>query len=293
MSSPLVFVRDGRTLPFVPVTAAALVAITQHVPTRRLAYARSLYVALLELANEGRGERVAVTRKALGERSGCSRDLVSDLRPLLEQAGVVRIHERAHAGQVLEHEWEVIEPAAPSDGGAVERTPVADSHDPHGYEPRLSLEEKKTPTEKESAQARAKQPIPEDFPSELRPHLERAFVVLREVAREAPHGREVVPMALARTMMARPRKPLVRSAHDYAAWAAGKGYPHRDVVAGYRNWLDSPLTPTLAATEVLPEDEPTSRPASVPGDARSERKAGRDWRTRQRLQVMAGGAPAG
>lgn len=151
MSSPLLFARDGRRLPFVPVTLAALAAIAaaaEDAPGRRLAYARSLYLALLELANEGRGDRVPVSRKVLGERSGCSRDLVSDLRPLLEAAGVVVVRERAHHGQTLEHEWVVVEPAAA--GVPEDRTPVAGSHDPpvaarqdpRGWEPQRSLEGK-------------------------------------------------------------------------------------------------------------------------------------------------------
>lgn len=94
--------------------------------------------------------------------------------------------------------------------------------------------------------------LPEGFPEELRPHLRAAYAVLRDVARRIPGAKEPSPVALARVVMARPRKPIVLSAHDYAAWAEGKRV--KDVVAGYRNWLNK--ADDLAALEVLPGQEP-------------------------------------
>jgi hypothetical protein len=134
MSAPLVFVRDGRTLPFVPITTAALDALST-IPRRRRAYARSLYLALLELANEARGDRADVSRRTLGERAGCSRDLVSDLAPLLMEAGVVEVRERFHDNARMENEWVVVEPPAAPDTGCEAGPPVAASLDPRGCEP--------------------------------------------------------------------------------------------------------------------------------------------------------------
>lgn len=114
--------------------------------------------------------------------------------------------------------------------------------------PEPSLE----PSKGEKA-ARAKAKIPEDFPPSLRPHLERVYVILRAVAQERPNTPAIVPMALARVLMARPHKCLVKEAHDYAAWCAEKGYPHRNIVSGYRNRLDN--SPTIAGVEVMPERE--------------------------------------
>lgn len=152
MSSPLIFVRDGRSLPYFPVTQAALDAIRRAIAdsppaaghSKRLAVARSLYLALLELANSQRGHEVAASRRTLGDMAGMSKDLVSDLRSLLERAGVVRVEERQHEGQQLEHVWTVTEPpVAGSQEGPAERggggpeplpprpeatTPVAGSH---------------------------------------------------------------------------------------------------------------------------------------------------------------------
>ena len=120
------FVRDGRTLPFVPVTTAALEAIRAACADqpRRLGYARSLYLALLELANAARESRVALSRKTLGAQAGCSPELITDLRGLLEAAGVVVVHERVFDNQRLENEWVVIEPGL-SDPPAAQTGPPA------------------------------------------------------------------------------------------------------------------------------------------------------------------------
>lgn len=131
MSAPLLFVREGRTLPFVPVTMQALSAIAGAASARRLAYARSMYLALLEHANEHRDDRAALSRKELGERTGCSPDLISDLAPVLVEARVIKVHERHHAGQRLENEWVIVEPPE-------NRAPLATSHDPLGAQPQRS-----------------------------------------------------------------------------------------------------------------------------------------------------------
>lgn len=80
--------------------------------------------------------------------------------------------------------------------------------------------------------------IPEDFPDELRPHARLVLPVLRAVAVQH-NAREVKPLALGRVMMARPRKPFVKAAHDFASWAADPPRPIKDVVASYRRWLDN------------------------------------------------------
>jgi hypothetical protein len=62
----------------------------------------------------------------------------------------------------------------------------------------------------------------------------------------------VSPLSLASVLMGRTRKPLVRSAYDFAAWADGQGRRRKDVVAGYRNWLDN--TNDLAGIEPLDDN---------------------------------------
>jgi hypothetical protein len=108
----------------------------------------------------------------------------------------------------------------------------------------------------------AKQKMPEGFPDELRPHARQAMKALREVA-EQHNAREVSALALGRTIMARPRKPLVKAAFDFAAWAADPPRPIRDVVASYRTWLDRERD--LAGTEVLGPDGLPQTMRALPG----------------------------
>lgn len=124
MRSPLIFVRDDRTLPFIPVTTEALALIDENERPNRRAYVRSLYLALLQCANETRTDRAEVTRKKLGRMAGMSPDLVSDLARTLEACGLVRVVARFHDNQRLENEWVLTEP-----------TPLATTGHPLGHEP--------------------------------------------------------------------------------------------------------------------------------------------------------------
>lgn len=98
--------------------------------------------------------------------------------------------------------------------------------------------------------------IPEGFPQELRPHAREVTKILRHIA--ADHGaKKVWPLAVGRVVMAHPRKPLVRAAHDFAAWAVDPPREIKDAVATYRNWLNR--VPELEAIERLaPDGTPTS-----------------------------------
>lgn len=79
--------------------------------------------------------------------------------------------------------------------------------------------------------------LPKDFPEELRAHLRAAFRVLRDLA-ERHNAKVVTPLSLGAVVMTRRHKPLVKAAFDYAAWADGQAQRRKDVVAGYRNWLE-------------------------------------------------------
>lgn len=96
--------------------------------------------------------------------------------------------------------------------------------------------------------------IPSGFPDELGVHLDAVFAVLCDLAARH-HAKRVSRLSLANVIMARPRKPLVRAAHDFAAWADGKAQRRSDTVAGYRNWLDR--TDDLAVVESLPGADAT------------------------------------
>jgi hypothetical protein len=114
--------------------------------------------------------------------------------------------------------------------------------------------------------ARATSELPEGFPDELKPHLDAVFPMLSSWA-ERQHANAVARGPLARIMMARARRPLVRGAHDCIAYFDGKGRQVKDVISTYRNWLDRESD--LAAVEHLNGSEgrtstsPLERPAAL------------------------------
>lgn len=115
MSSPLMFVRDGRTLAFVPVTVAALEAIRAVTPKGGPSAPRphvlAVYMALLEIANENRNEaRTAMSQRRLVEMTGASRGSVQRALLDLRDAGLLDVKERHHDGARLENEYQIVEP---------------------------------------------------------------------------------------------------------------------------------------------------------------------------------------
>lgn len=136
-------------------------------------------------------------------------------------------------------------PADPADG-----SPLPGHERPATPRDTASTSRSTATAKSQSAPSRATaDEVPDDFPDELRPHAREVMRVLRDVAERTPHARAVKVAALASVIMARQRKPLVKAAHDYRAWAIGRNYPHRDVVSAYRNWLER--EPDLAAVELV------------------------------------------
>jgi biotin operon repressor len=107
-TSPLIFVRDGRTLPFVPVTLVALRTIREKCEHR--AYAIATYMALLELASDARTDRVATAQKTICDHVGVSRTTVQTALAELKAAGVLEVVEQHHANSRLENVYVVVEP---------------------------------------------------------------------------------------------------------------------------------------------------------------------------------------
>jgi hypothetical protein len=134
--SALMFVRDGRTLPFVPVTVASQEAIRRHVPKRR-PYAVATYIALLEFANEDRSDRAAVTQRNIVERVGAGRTTVQAALVDLQAAGVLRVIERHHGASRIENEYIVVEP---SNGRDESDTPARHTSDPRPPHEQLTQE---------------------------------------------------------------------------------------------------------------------------------------------------------
>jgi hypothetical protein len=234
--SALLFVRDGRTLPFVPITVAALTALRERVPKRR-PYAVATYVALLELANENRADRVAVTQREITDRVGASRSTVQTALADLVEAGVLVIFERSHGAARIENEYVIVEP---DEQGATSDTLARDTGDPRPSHRRLPLEEvekgKGTRERASSEKPDPREAVPDDFPPELRPHAREVMRVLVSVA-EQHNARKVWPLAVARVVAAHPRHPLVGTAHALAAWAVDPPRPIKDVVGTYRTFL--------------------------------------------------------
>lgn len=112
--------------------------------------------------------------------------------------------------------------------------------------------------------------LPDDFPDELRPHLKATFRILRSLA-ERHNAKSVNVVSLASVVMARPRKPLVRCAHDCAAHWDGRAQPVKDVVSAYRNWLDR--ADDLASTEAI---DGATTPVSIRDERRARRAAAMD-----------------
>jgi hypothetical protein len=125
------FVRDGRTLPYVPVTVVALDAIRGTCETPRSAgerrsypHALAVYIALLELANDERADRVAVTQRDLAEKARTSRSAVQAALGDLQAAGVVEKREQAHGRARIENEYVVVEPEPAREEEVHENAPL-------------------------------------------------------------------------------------------------------------------------------------------------------------------------
>lgn len=256
------FVRNGRTLPYVPVTVAAMVAIRTRVEGNR-PYALATYIALLEIANEGRSERVAVTQRELVERIGAGRTSVQKAIADLQTAGVLLVLERTHAGARLENEYVVVEPdqdvsdwAPPpatraTPPPATQATPARHTGDPRPPGEQLSQEEEKKTKKGEEERADPRDQAPDDFPDELRPHARIVMGVLQRIAAQHNTGK-VWPQAVGLVVMKHPRHPLVKSANAFELWAVNPPRPIKDVVATYRTFLDRERE--LQSTERLAPD---------------------------------------
>lgn len=274
---------DARRHGWFPIYKAATQRIREHFQTRpnglTTATALAVYGALLELENDGRRmETFEVFRRDLADRAGVGLTAASKYQSELEAAGVIHVERRVVEGVNLpnivhvldERDFEEVDVSAPDPGmqsdPGVDRsaTDGSDAEQPPSEEPPTAspsvaeeVEEARAPARQANGHRPAHDPeaIPGDFPDELEAHLLVVVPILTEVA-EAKHGQAVHRGAVARTIMARPRKPIVKAAHDFAAYfleGRGAGKPQKDVVAGYRNWLDR--EGNLAVTEALPGQE--------------------------------------
>lgn len=90
-------VRDGRNLPFFPVIKEDLKALAAATEapgvTVKLSAVRSVYFALLELANDNRSDEAHVTRKDLSAAAGVSSRTCQEATAVLGSAGLLRMEE--------------------------------------------------------------------------------------------------------------------------------------------------------------------------------------------------------
>lgn len=139
------FVRDGRTLPFVPVTVEALEALRAVCATPRAGdgparrsypHALATYMALLELANGRRTDRVAITQPDLAAHACASRSAIQRALGDLEEAGVLERREQVHGSGRIENEYVVIEPSKESAGSRLtEAVGVSEGSSPASARP--------------------------------------------------------------------------------------------------------------------------------------------------------------
>lgn len=167
VSSSLVFVRDGRTLTFVPITLAALDAIRDRCAEprenghrRSYPHALATYVAILKLANAHRSDRVAITQKELGEEAGASRSAVQAALADLQDAGVLRSYERTHGAGRIENEYVIVEPGATNDTLASDKSGGRISQERHAGARPSPPSGARLPMEEEGEEARERASIP-------------------------------------------------------------------------------------------------------------------------------------
>lgn len=278
-------IRDRRRHGWFAVEKATTEAIRAHFSSKpngkRLPIALAVYMTLCELANDARGQDVEQPRKLLATLAGVDPKTTSEYVQELEAARVLDVERRFEGGVNLPNVITLVDVERSAEvtrnGDQGERPPVeAPGPDGRGPTPPGSgseapLYEERPSDEKEKKRAHDPEDLPENFPDELAPHLDAVLPILREVA-AAKGGIAVSRGAVARTIMARPRRPIVKAAHDFAAYfLGGRGAkrPQRDVVAGYRNWLDREND--LAAPELLPGTAPPGG-LNPPADARQARR---------------------
>lgn len=152
-----------RVLPFFQVVKADVTALAERCEKRSdLPYARSVYMALLEIANDHRQEEgIRLTMSELSDRSGVSRAKLYQCVGILRTAGLVEVASGRDAGDA--NEWALLSAEGVSDedrGVSTSETGgVSDRDTP------IETVKKKEEKEQESASPEAQQallPAPRD-----------------------------------------------------------------------------------------------------------------------------------
>lgn len=279
VSSPLIFVRDGRTLPFIPITTVALQRIRDRCQKRP--YATATYVALLELANEGRADRAAVTQKLISERVGSGRTTVQAAIDELRDAGLVVVIERVHANQRLENEYVLVEPDQAAGDDDESGTPARVAGDPRPPGEQRTQERREESSGQEDVRA-STDAFPDDLPASMHETAISAGKILKATALAREQRKAVTRAAVGHAVLSFPDRDHVQVARELEAWmlhGRGASQSCADVVARYRNFLK----------RAEPMAGPPLRGARPAGPRPGSAAAGADFATRRRLDVIHGG----
>lgn len=243
---------------------------------------------LLLIANTANAEGVCwVGRVALAQECECRPETITANLACLEASNLISRHRRTRVDGSRTTDWIVLAPQwedrgdlrdADSDSydepvrkdaqaggkGKVRISNLAEtspeiSEGPSLGKPGGHEAVKEQPQRNKEAREDKRLKIPDDFPGELRPHAREVMRILSEVAEQ--HGApRVWPLAVARTVMAHPRHPLVATAHDLAVWAVDPSRAVKDVVSTYKTFLKRGRE--LQTTERLAAD---GTPCGIPG----------------------------
>lgn len=276
---------DGRTLPFFTITTLETDILGERFTGRRLPVARSIYFAMVELANEARATAFEKPRKAIASKAGVNVRVIDEYAPDLEAAGLIEVERIQIEGVWHVSRWVIRggqggDPASPppSDRG---RTTPSDPAPPLNQEG--DQEPSEPPAPRAARPARAREgPEPVHVPSELGAAFAEVVTILDRIA-EARGVERPSRESLARAMIRRvDREPdMARTAEALEHWAChgnGRRRQVKDVLARWRDWLD--------------RDGPTQQRGSTPlalvgGGRRPTAEDERQARQRARLERIA------
>jgi hypothetical protein len=256
------------------ITKAALEAIRDGVDAAGRPMALAVYVAIVECANDVRGEVFEASRRVIAERGRVGLKALERYVPVLEELGVLNVE----TGVGRPNRWTLTDPGTPAEGvplerglaaaGATTSEGVGDTPS-QGAPPYIgSKKEKKgsTPSGAEPAGTSTGKVDPDSLPPDYPPSLVRAvhqaLDVLRRVHSERGGHRPPlrgVALAVGRY----PDRDHVQVAGELEHWATvgnGRNRPIRDWPRQYAAFLDR-------------STDGSAPRSSSKSDARSERRA--------------------
>lgn len=210
-------------------------------------------VVLIGLANHAHpdGSNTYPSLDKLAEYAACDRSTARrNVRKLLEGGWIIEDGNGPMGTVKYRLSMTEIEGVAERHRGVALAPEGGGSGAPEGVAP-MPPEPPIEPSIEQRARAGEANSLPDAFPTELEQHALQAYTVLDALAR-AHHAKAITMRQIGMVIMARPRHPIVRAAHDCVAYFIERKPPRKDVVATYRNWLDR--CDQLAATEPLPGD---------------------------------------